>query len=166
MTEMAALPRRGPRSELQEALLDASAVASERDAAVACSQPVRRVTRGGILAGLIAVVIGAGVWDVHVLTRSPEPLPAADLEVNLRWMVATAVEAIDDFHVAEGRLPSDVEIEAVLDSNLSYTSTGDRYVVTGQAGAVFVRYDGTVELDVWVGRSPGRHVTSGTGGGR
>lgn len=151
-----------PPSGMREALRDASELARERDKAAASPDSVQHRTRMRGLSAAIAALVVVGAWDVHVLTRPPEPLAPGVLEVDLQWMVATTVEAIEDFRAVEGRLPTPEEVEAVLEEDVSYTVIDDRYVVTGRGDGVEVRFDGTVGLDAWLGGAA--PAGSGAGG--
>ena len=98
------------------------------------------------LVALIAVLVG----DVWVLTRTPDPLPAKEQEIDLRWLVADVVEGVEDFRSTEGRLPAPSDLLDLVWEDLVYEFRDSGYVVFAESDGIHVEFDGNVPLAEWV----------------
>ena len=144
------------QDQWNEALSDAAAHVVERASAQAqVKEKAKPRPRGPILAGLSFLLVLVAGWDVYVLTRPPEGLPASEQEVDLRWTVAEVVEAVEDFREVEGRLPTGSELVEITDEEeVSYTVEGERFRVGLEVDGVRVEYDGSISLDAWTEQAP------------
>jgi hypothetical protein len=149
-------------SDIRSALAEAARVADLRDEAASVPGGAPRARTRWLPVATVALVLVVS-WDVYVLTRPPETLPRAELEADLRIIVAAVVEEVDDFRATQGRLPrADEMADVLLDEGMSYTVEGERYVLVAEDGASRLRYDGSEPLDAWV-EGVGPRV-SGAGG--
>ena len=95
---------------------------------------------------LVAVLVG----DVWLLTRSPDPLPARQQEIDLRWLVADVVESVEDFRSVEGRLPAPSDLLELVEEDLVYERRDGGYVVLAEGDGIHLEFDGNVSLEEWV----------------
>ena len=154
-------PRPGDWSE---AVSEASAHVQQRKVAVEeATERQKPKSTGRLLAAAAVIFAGVIAWDVYVLMQPPEVPPPAEEAVDLRWLVADAVELIEDFRADEGRLPTRADLGDLLDEEFSYEIRGEAYVVGLEGEGTRVQYDGSVPLDEWVssgGRGTGDGSTS------
>lgn len=137
-------------SEIERTLHEASELAKERDESATMRDGPPAARRARTLAAVGIAFAAVAAWDVYVLSRPPETLPPQVTEIDVRVMVATAVEAVEDFRTEEGRLPTPAEIEAVLDEDITYSARGDRYLISAEVGGTRIEYDGDEPLDDWI----------------
>ena len=117
------------------------------DAAAAAQVKKPNTAFVATLAVILTLII---VADVYVAARMPDPLPPAEQEIDLRWIVADVVVEIEVFREEEGHLPTASDLDGLLDEVISFERIGDSYRVVGDAGNVRVEYDGSLPLDQWV----------------
>ncbi len=103
-----------------------------------------------IIVAALVVLAAVLVGDVWVLTRTPDPLPGRELEIDLRWLVADVVEAVEDFRAAEGRLPASSDLLDLPEEDIVYERRDDGYVVLAEGDGVHLEFDGNVPLAEWV----------------
>ena len=125
-------------------------IAEHKAVASAVSEAQVRKPNTALVATLAVTLTVIMAMDIYVATRAPEPLPAAEQEIDLRWVVAGVVDEIEVFRQEQGRLPTAADLNGLLDEVISYEPTGDSYLVSAGAGELRIEYDGSVPLETWV----------------
>ena len=125
-------------------------IAVDKEAADAAAEAQVKTPNTAFVATLAVILTLIMATDIYVAARSPEPLPPAEQEIDLRWIVADVVVEIEVFREERGHLPTASDLDGLLDEVISFERTGDSYRVVGDAGNVRVEYDGSLPLEQWV----------------
>ncbi len=143
--------RKPAQPDWSEVVAKASEHVQERHvAAEEAAERQKPRARGPVLA--VAAVAFAGVlaWDFYMFAQPPEPPPLEETTVDLRWLVADAVELIEGFRSENGRLPARADLGDLLPADIMYELRGDTYVVAAAEEGIRVEFDGSVPLQRWV----------------
>lgn len=149
-----------PESEWAHAVSEAARHAQARTDAQAVAErshgPISRRVLTAAAATVLAVLIGANAWlALQPATRADPMFYARE---NRAWTIADAADAIDDFRLANGRLPTPDEVADDIGTAVRYRPGADGYVVTVSFEGGSIEYDSSIPLEDW--------LTSMKGGGR
>lgn len=139
------------RGEWSDVVSDVVEHIRRRDVAMEVAIERAKPRSGSPWLAVVSVALAVAVlWDVYSLTRPPDGLPPAEQEADLGWLVADAVELIESYREAEGRLPTAVELSDLLDGDVSYAARGDGYVMVAESDDIRVEYHSSVSIEDWL----------------
>lgn len=149
-----------------DALSEASQHVSARYAAEEeAAEKQKPKSQGPKLAVVTVLFLAVVAWDFRAWVAPPEPMPAAQERENLAWVVADAVESVEDFWVDEGRLPTPADAVDLLGEDITYVVAGDGFSITVEGDGERMTYDGSLSLEEWIASQSGRSsVEQGAGG--
>lgn len=134
----------------EAAVAEASRHVAERGEAAQAASELQRPRSEGprVVAGLVALAAVVGV-NAYLWTRPPEPMPVAQERAHLAYVAVDVVEAIEDFVVERGRVPTAEEVVELVGEDVEYhrRDGGYQVVVTGEGSSLV--YDGTVPAREW-----------------
>ena len=112
-----------------------------------------------IIAGGLTILLGVGVYlaveqPAWLLPTAPKPESPAAQEASLRIGMATTMQRIERFRVAQGRLPRTLAEAGAATAHIRYEQhEGDRYTLQGENGPVHLTLNSGDELPGFVGNS-------------
>ena len=160
------MPDRATSVPHKQALFDAAVEVvrkqgQERQAerALAAKRELERKRVSPIIAGGLAILLGVGVYlaveqPTWLLPTAPKPESAAEQDASLRIGMATTMQRIERFRMAQGRLPRSLAEAGAAAAHITYEQhEGDRYTLRGENGPVHLTLNSGDALPGFVGNS-------------
>lgn len=155
-------PRASNKQALFDAAVDVVRKQSEERAAERAAEEARRREQSRVspiiavgLTILLAVGVYIGIEQPDWLFPPPQPVESREtLDASLRISMATTMQSIERFRLAQGRLPRSLSEAGTSAAGISYEPReGDRYVLRGINGPVQLTLNSGDSLPAFVGNS-------------
>jgi hypothetical protein len=155
-------PRVANKQALFDAAVDVVRKQSEERAAERAAEEARRREQSRVspiiavgLTIILAVGVYLGVEQPTWLFPPPAPVESRETQdASLRISMATTMQRIERFRLAQGRLPRSLAEAGSNASGISYEQgEGDRYVLRGTSGSVQLTLKSDDSLPAFVGNS-------------
>jgi hypothetical protein len=160
------MPDRTAQVPHKQALFDAAVEVvrkqgEERQAerALAAKQELERKRVSPIIAGGLTILLGVGIYlaveqPTWLLPTAPKPESTAAQDASLRIGMATTMQRIERFRMAQGRLPRSLAEAGAATAYVTYEQhEGDRYTLRGENGTVHLTLNSGDALPGFVGNS-------------
>lgn len=160
------MPDRAAPVQHKQALFDAAVdvvrkQGEERQAerALAAKREHERTRVSPIIAGGLTILLGVAVYigveqPTWLLPTPPKVESTAAQEASLRIGMATTMQRIERYRVAQGRLPRTLGEAGAAPAGIAYEQhEGDRYVLRGENGPVRLTLSSGDSLAGFVGNS-------------
>jgi hypothetical protein len=160
------MPDRAPPVQHKQALFDAAVdvvrkQGEERQAerALAAKREHERTRVSPIIAAGLTILLGVAVYigveqPTWLLPTPPKVESAAAQEASLRIGMATTMQRIERYRVAQGRLPRTLGEAGAAPAGITYEQhEGDRYLLRGENGPVRLTLSSGDSLAGFVGNS-------------
>jgi len=134
-----------------QAVAEAEQLVDERAEAEARARESHRPRSRGpvvvLLSVMLVVCLAGNVWLLLEPVTLPEPVAESE---NLLWSVVDAAEAVEDFRIENGRLPSSAEIGPELGADVDYERIEREYRVSVAGIETSMSYASSVPLEAWI----------------
>ncbi|HTC25199.1 MAG TPA: hypothetical protein VK688_12625 [Gemmatimonadales bacterium] len=152
--------------EHKQALFDAAVEVMRKQSADRAAEKAAEAARerdrhrvSPIIAGGLTILLGVGVYiaveqPTWLLPTPPRVESTAAQEASLRIGMATTLQRIERFRIAQGRLPRSIAEAGATPPGIVYEQhEGDRYTLHGENGSVRLTLNSGDSLPRFVGNS-------------
>ena len=145
------VPETPPGSDWADAVTAANEhVTARSEAANEVSARNRARTHGPRIAIALVVLVSALAWDAWLWTRSPAGAALQNEVAQLAWLVADAVETVEDHRAEDGALPEASELADLLTGDVLYQPRDEGFSVSVDGADTRVTWDGALPLHEWL----------------
>ncbi len=145
------VPETPPANDWADAVTAANQhVAARSEAADQVSARNRSKAHAPRIALAVVVLVAALVWDAWLWTRPGAGTALQSEGIQLAWLVADAVETVEDHRAADGALPRPGEVADLLTDQVVYEPRDEGFSVTVRGAVTSLTWDGALPLDEWL----------------